>query len=378
MLVPLRVVCSGTTGTWGSNMTEIVRFVDTVSYTEADQADFNKSMMRPQGVLMDSSYGPLSVSAIGSMNVRVSAGEAFIQGFQYRNDANKDIPIDSNSSGSTRIDTIVLRLDRSANTITAVAKKGTPGAGAPTLTQVAGGTWEFPLYNVTIVNGAGTITSGNLADVRVYSRWPVTALSDSLASDTELAAEATARTNADNTLQTNINNEATTRGNADTTLQTNITNETNARVSADTTLQTNINNEATTRAAADTNEATIRANNDNAEAAARANADNALDARLDVLEAPPKIFASGYIAGSTGAIVTQYNVTSCVRNSTGLYTITTTGGPAHQFFLTIGSPHFEGRVFRISPSAANTILVSIFNDSSGALQDSDFSFIALS
>lgn len=49
-----------------------------------------------------------------------------------------------------------------------------------------------------------------------------------------VAGEATNRTNADNTLQTNITAEATTRASADTTLQTNITSEASTRAAADT------------------------------------------------------------------------------------------------------------------------------------------------
>lgn len=59
-------------------------------------------------------------------------------------------------------------------------------------------------------------------------------------------AEATARANADTTLQNNIDAEATARANA-------ITAEVTARQNADNTLQGNINSEASTRASADSN-----------------------------------------------------------------------------------------------------------------------------
>lgn len=60
--------------------------------------------------------------------------------------------------------------------------------------------------------------------------------------------EMNARTNADTTLQTNIDDEATSREEADTLLQENIDAEATARTNADTTLQNNINAEATARA----------------------------------------------------------------------------------------------------------------------------------
>lgn len=168
-------------------MTETVRFVDTVSYTEADQADFNMRMMRPQGIIPESLLGTLVPSAIGSMAVRIGPGEAFIQGFQYKSDANKDLTIGANASGSTRIDYIVLRMDRTGNTMLAVVVVGTPGAGAPALTQVAGGTWEFPIAQITVVNGASSIVSGNIADGRVFSRWSRDALGAGVKLQTDYA-----------------------------------------------------------------------------------------------------------------------------------------------------------------------------------------------
>ncbi|MFJ7100197.1 hypothetical protein [Streptomyces albogriseolus] len=70
------------------------------------------------------------------------------------------LPVDANSSGQTRIDRVVLRLDRSTWTVRAVVKPGTPGAGAPALTQATGdtGLYEIPLADVTVLNGAAAVT----------------------------------------------------------------------------------------------------------------------------------------------------------------------------------------------------------------------------
>lgn len=74
----------------------------------------------------------------------------------------------------------------------------------------------------------------------------LTGLSDeSAARAAAIGAEATVRSNADTTLQTNINAEATARAAA-------VSGEATARANADTALQTNINAEATARANADT------------------------------------------------------------------------------------------------------------------------------
>ncbi|WP_435209544.1 hypothetical protein [Streptomyces sp. bgisy034] len=70
------------------------------------------------------------------------------------------LSITANSSGSTRVDRVVLRLDRSDWTVRAVVKQGTPGAGVPTLTQQTGdtGVYEILLANVTVLNGASSVT----------------------------------------------------------------------------------------------------------------------------------------------------------------------------------------------------------------------------
>lgn len=75
--------------------------------------------------------------------------------------------ISSNASGSTRTDLVVLRLDRSTWAVTCEVKTGTPGSGAPALTQslTTTGTWELPLATVTVASGAATITSGNVTYV---------------------------------------------------------------------------------------------------------------------------------------------------------------------------------------------------------------------
>jgi hypothetical protein len=70
------------------------------------------------------------------------------------------LTIGANASGQTRIDRVVLRLDRATWDVRAVVKEGTPGSGAPSLTQDVGdtGTFEIPLARVTVPNGAASVT----------------------------------------------------------------------------------------------------------------------------------------------------------------------------------------------------------------------------
>ncbi|REE62116.1 hypothetical protein BX257_4729 [Streptomyces sp. 3212.3] len=70
------------------------------------------------------------------------------------------LPVGSNTSGQTRIDRVVLRLDRSDWTVKAAVKAGTPGAGRPVLDRGEGSTgfFEVPLAEVTVGNNATSVT----------------------------------------------------------------------------------------------------------------------------------------------------------------------------------------------------------------------------
>lgn len=100
--------------------------------------------------------------------VFVRAGKAVVRGGKYKNDADILITIAANTSGQTRIDRVVLRHDRTANTVHPVVILGTPGASAPAVTQTVGGTWDVKLAQVTVANGATTIAAGNVADERDF------------------------------------------------------------------------------------------------------------------------------------------------------------------------------------------------------------------
>ncbi|MFB8772092.1 hypothetical protein [Streptomyces broussonetiae] len=102
------------------------------------------------------------VSAGVGLTVAVRAGvTASVRGHAWTSgDSTVTLAIGANASGSTRVDRLVLRLDRSDWTVRAVVKAGTPGAGAPALTQETGstGVYEIPLARVTVLNGAASVT----------------------------------------------------------------------------------------------------------------------------------------------------------------------------------------------------------------------------
>lgn len=100
------------------------------------------------------------------MQVHVRANKyGIVRGHAWSSGTSEyNLTIGSNSSGSTRIDTVVLRLDRSTWNVTAAVRAGTPGGGAPALQRDTGdtGLWEIPLADVTVINGAASISAGNV------------------------------------------------------------------------------------------------------------------------------------------------------------------------------------------------------------------------
>lgn len=124
----------------------------------------------------DGLYGsPLNAARVvagAGLQVLVKANTyASLRGFFY-NSGSTDVPldIDPNSSGSTRVDRVVLRLDRSTWLVRAAIRKGTPGAGPPALVkdQWDTGIFEIPLALVTVPNGAAAITSADIQNTPYF------------------------------------------------------------------------------------------------------------------------------------------------------------------------------------------------------------------
>ncbi|MFB7162339.1 hypothetical protein [Streptomyces sp. NPDC056242] len=95
-----------------------------------------------------------------SVNVRLGLYGSVRGHAWYSGTSAVNLTIGANASGSTRVDRIVLRLDRSTWTVRAVPKAGTPGSGAPALTQQTGdtGVYEIPLARVTVLNGGSAVS----------------------------------------------------------------------------------------------------------------------------------------------------------------------------------------------------------------------------
>lgn len=101
--------------------------------------------------------------------VKVKAGECWIQGNWGQLASQKTLSIAANSSGNPRIDRVILRNDFSNNRIEVDVLTGTP-AGTPVAPAVTQNTtkWEISLALVAVANGAATITAGNVTDYRTF------------------------------------------------------------------------------------------------------------------------------------------------------------------------------------------------------------------
>lgn len=107
---------------------------------------------------------------------------ASIRGTRFNNTSETVIAVGANSSGDTRIDLLVLRLRRTESgvgvgdqyTISPVVIAGVPGANpsppAAVRDDVIDGTglWDIPLAEITVVDGASTITAAQVKSRAYY------------------------------------------------------------------------------------------------------------------------------------------------------------------------------------------------------------------
>lgn len=104
------------------------------------------------------------------MQVKVKSGAAFIEGFFVESDAQEVLTIATADATNPRKDLVVLKLDRTANTITLTKLTGTPAVSPTTPTPTQNDTtWELPLAVVTVDALAATIAAGKVADARAFT-----------------------------------------------------------------------------------------------------------------------------------------------------------------------------------------------------------------
>lgn len=104
------------------------------------------------------------------MQVKVKSGQAMVRGHYYQNTAEVTLTVTAADLSNPRIDTVLIELDPSANTIVLKVVAGTPGASpTPTaLVQTDSGVYQFKLAEVLVATGAITIIAGAVTDGRTY------------------------------------------------------------------------------------------------------------------------------------------------------------------------------------------------------------------
>jgi hypothetical protein len=112
------------------------------------------------------------------MQVKVDTGECVIESYWGQNNSIKTLGITSNSSGFTRIDTVVARANWVDNTVEFDVLVGTPNAPTGPLPTRDNTKWEIPLGLVVVANGAVTIASTAVFDMRQWGGPPVMTVTD--------------------------------------------------------------------------------------------------------------------------------------------------------------------------------------------------------
>lgn len=108
------------------------------------------------------------------MNVKVRSGQALVRGHYYYSTGIETLAIAAADPTNPRIDSVVLRLDPTANSILLAVITGTPNVSpsAPALTQTDSGIYEQLIANVSVAANETVIADGDVSDERtIYSPW---------------------------------------------------------------------------------------------------------------------------------------------------------------------------------------------------------------
>ncbi len=102
------------------------------------------------------------------MTVTARIGRAWIDGYILFNDTDESIALDPGDAALSRVDKIVIRLDKINRVITVVVKKGIPATvpTAPSL-QRDSDAYELGIANVRVGAGATGITQSDITDLRL-------------------------------------------------------------------------------------------------------------------------------------------------------------------------------------------------------------------
>lgn len=110
------------------------------------------------------------VDSPASTDVIVSTGAAFIQGMWVNNDADVNVTVSANATGSTRYDIVYIEYDLTTRLPSIGIAVGT--VNLPTLTQNLAGVYQIPLAYIAAPNGFVTIAATDIFDMRIFANVP--------------------------------------------------------------------------------------------------------------------------------------------------------------------------------------------------------------
>lgn len=134
--------------------------------TETNETQFSKwaRTLAPSGIA-----DGLALTPGSGMSASIAAGTALVRGVFYENTTAKTLAVGAApAAGLTRRDAVILRLDQTANTITALVKAGSAnssGGTLPSLTQDET-TWELLLGVITVVSGTAALSAAMISENR--------------------------------------------------------------------------------------------------------------------------------------------------------------------------------------------------------------------
>ncbi|OFV69392.1 hypothetical protein [Acetobacterium wieringae] len=112
------------------------------------------------------------VLANNDMTVTLKPGNAYINGYRYKNDSDKSLTIETADGVLKRIDRIVLRYTVLDREIKSYVKKGAFASTpvAPSLQRDAD-MWELGVADIYVSNGAVSISQANITDLRLNNNY---------------------------------------------------------------------------------------------------------------------------------------------------------------------------------------------------------------
>lgn len=123
-----------------------------------------------EGVVPDANGDALTVTVGTGLAVDVDPGQCLVRGHYYTSTAVESLSLATADASDPRLDTVVLRLDPTANSVVLAVVVGSPAAvpTEPGLTQTDAGVYELPLANVLVPANSGVPTT--VTDRRVFAR----------------------------------------------------------------------------------------------------------------------------------------------------------------------------------------------------------------